>query len=137
MDTTQLGHLLVTRWNEACDKIPELLSVSPTYGFGTSPHFESARGFASLVYDGSSFHLKLSEKLLEQNTDRTDAILRHEIGHIIDFAQVSLPPGLPHTPERRADAIAEYLWGQPILYDHDTVQSLTSGISPRPANLGL
>jgi hypothetical protein len=137
MDLKQLGDLLVTRWNEACSKIHELNQISPTYGLGSAPHFETARGFATLMYDGSSFHLKLAEKLLTQSTDRIDAIIRHEIGHIVDFAQVPVPPGLPTTPERRADAIAHYIWEQPLLYDVDMVQSLSDGIEPRPSHLGL
>jgi hypothetical protein len=137
MDKTHLVNLLVTRWREACDKLPELHQISPTYDFGISTHFESKRGFATLTYDGSSFHLKLSEKLFFQSEDRCDAIVRHEIGHIIDLAQIDLPPGLPATPERRADAIAEFIWDLPLLYDEEEVQSLSGGVRPRPIHLGL
>lgn len=137
MTEVDLGHLLVTRWNEACEKIPDLNQVSPTYAFGTSKHFESDRGFATTIFNGSWFHVNLSSKLLQQDLSRIDAILRHEIGHIVDLAQIELPPGLPPTLERRADSIAELIWGQTILYDTDHVQSLVSGISPRPEFLGL
>lgn len=137
MNKTEVVDLLVSLWQQACNDLPELNALSPTFEFGESNHFLAPRGFAALVYDGSRFHLKLSTKLVGQDQHRVDAILRHEIGHIIDFAQIELPPGLPTTPERRADAIAEFIWKDTIFYDDEMVQSLSFGIFPRPEALGL
>ena len=35
------------------------------------------------------------------------------------------------------DAIAEAVWGDPIRYDSDLVQSTKNGVYPRPRHLGL
>jgi hypothetical protein len=137
MQTNYFDDLIVLRWIETCDYFPPLHRLSPTFDFGESSHFEAERGFAVMRYDGTNFHLRFSTKLLDQSLDRIDGILRHEIGHIVDFSAIELPPGLPTTPERRADAIAELIWGQTIYYDADEVQSLEKGSSPRPQHLGL
>lgn len=81
--------------------------------------------------------------------DRIEAVLLHEFGHAMDFlVPTSRLPGLPacwkadpharrQGTERRADALAEALWGVKIRYDTDTVQSLCSGCYPRPLALGV
>jgi len=88
----------------------------------------------------------LAPKLVHADRDRVEAVLRHEFGHAVDFAageknitQLARNVGypMPNTPERRADAIALLVWGKPIRYDADTIQSLCRGVSPRPAYLGL
>jgi hypothetical protein len=88
----------------------------------------------------------LAPKLVHADKDRVEAVLRHEFGHAVDFAageknitQLARNVGypMPNTPERRADAIALLVWGKPIRYDADTIQSLCRGVSPRPAYLGL
>lgn len=110
---------------------------------GGSDHFESARGYATtLVLGGDRFHLRIAERFLSANLDRQDAIIRHEIGHIVDF---SLPPhvlagwwpNLVSTPERRADQIAACIWGDVIRYDDEDIQTLLAGAFPRPKRLGL
>jgi hypothetical protein len=44
---------------------------------------------------------------------------------------------LAKTTERRADDIAEAVWGTALKYDHDLVQNTTTGVTPRPRHLGL
>lgn len=86
-------------------------------------------------------------KYLTASSDRIDAVLRHELGHAADFLG-SRFPALPldrradpacHVQgnERRADALAEAIWQQPLYYDPDTVQALHGGTRPRPEKLGL
>jgi len=41
------------------------------------------------------------------------------------------------TPERYADAVAQGIWGDTILYDDEDVQSLSEGVTLRPRRLGL
>jgi hypothetical protein len=79
---------------------------------------------------------------------RQDGIIQHELGYVIDLI---LPPkpldrwcaarGVTLPPQKhgeiRADAIAHAVWGKPLRYDKDTVQSTTRGTWPRPAHLGL
>lgn len=133
-----LATLLSTRWEEACSIFPELQHFSPTWEIGESEHFKQTRGFATTTTDGTFFHLKLAEKILVCPLQRQDAIVRHEIGHIVDFSRVEVPPGLPFTAERRADAIAEMIWGDTIRYDAEGVQTLNpTGVAPRPEYLGL
>jgi hypothetical protein len=135
---TSVGRLLQQRWTEACQKCPELGGVQVSWDFGESAHFSSARGFATTKTDGTQFWLTFARKIEQQSQARTDAIIRHEIGHIVDLSGVvALPPHFPLTIERRADAIAEFVWGDPIYYDVHDVQSLEAGVRPRPPHLGL
>lgn len=140
--------LLVRRWLEACAAVQlDPMSVNITWDIGPYPHFDQPRGFAVAVNraDGS-YHIRFAKKTLHCQMHRADGLIRHEIGHIIDFLyapedlnhwarqrHVHLPP----TDERRADAIAYAIWGQPIKYDEDTVQSTRVGVHPRPEFLGL
>ena len=80
------------------------------------------------------------------SADRAKAVIRHEIGHALDFLlprhevdSIFLSRGFDpiSTPERRADKLAEIIWDQPIYYDDQLVQSLSKGIKPRPKHLGL
>lgn len=79
----------------------------------------------------------VAPKLATAMRNRIDGVLRHEIGHAID-ALYSAPESklggvsLPGTPELRADAIAGAVWGSPIRYDADAVQTIGVG-GPRPA----
>lgn len=111
------------------------------------PHFKKKRGYAVCFFNGhDACHMQFSPKILEAPSHRADAIVRHELGHAIDFLVKSdhlddwaLMEGfeLPHTPERRADAIALAVWGQPIRYDQELVQSIKNGTTVRPEHLGL
>lgn len=89
----------------------------------------------------------MSTKIFQCGEDRCRALLMHEFGHAMDFL-APRPPPLParwrsdpaahrQGGERRADALAEAVWGTPIRYDGELVQSLSRGVSPRPTFLGL
>lgn len=140
--------LLSRRWMEACEAAgfnADVIHI--TWDIGPYDHFKKKRGYAVAVSNGDgTYHLRFAEKILRAPIHRADGLIRHEIGHIVDFlakpkqldrwAQ-SRGYRLPSTPERRADAIAECIWLEPILYDHDTVQSTRVGQAPRPEHLGL
>jgi hypothetical protein len=135
--------LFSVRLWQAQQRCAPYLTPQMSMEMGGSKHFETARGYATtLVLGGDRFHLRIAEKFLRADLNRQDAILRHEIGHIVDF---SVPPHvlagwcpeLSATPERKADEIATWLWGDPIFYDTEDVQSLRPGITPRPERLGL
>lgn len=114
---------------------------------GGSAHFESLRGYATTtVYGGGRFHLKVAERFLYASFDVQDAIIRHEIGHIVDFSAEAEQLNtwsrgrgveLASTRELRADGIAEAIWGDRVYYNEDDVQTLTGGVHPRPEKLGL
>ncbi len=87
----------------------------------------------------------IAPKLLRGNRDRVQAILRHELAHAIEFhlgenevRRLARFDGetLPRGPERRADRVAEIIWGDPIHYDEILVQTLARGTRPRPQHLG-
>jgi hypothetical protein len=135
------------RWEEACHAVghkPQDFSFSWRID-DNYPHFKQKRGFAVCHYNPkSSIFLQFASKTLVQPVHRQEGLVRHELGHALDFLFSSaldewaeeLGFQLPQTPERRADAIAEIIWGDPILYDHDDVQSIEQGVYPRPLRLG-
>ena len=68
-------------------------------------------------------------------------LMRHEFGHALDFRYGKALPKLlgrrlPDGAERRADAIAEGVFGEPIRYDDRLIQCVQcDGVSPRPRRL--
>jgi hypothetical protein len=112
------------------------------------PHFKQKRGYAVCLHTpGSNLcHIWLSPKILKASKYRADGLIRHELGHAVDFlcdaARLNAWAAhrgviLPVTPERRADAIALAIWKEPIRYDDDLVQSTARGVMLRPEHLGL
>jgi hypothetical protein len=77
----------------------------------------------------------VAPKILQAEMPRVLGLLMHELGHAIDFQYT--PDHPKHGTERRADHIAEGIWGIRIRYDSDTVQSTCCGVYPRPPELGL
>ena len=141
--------LVSARWNEmrAAMGIPEGAVQLSMEVSDSSPHFKKKRGFAVCYWKGDNIcHLAFAPKIERSPKHRADAIVRHELGHVVDFiyTEKSLDGWaaergirLPHTPERRADAIALAVWGEPIRYDKDLVQSTHYGVNIRPEHLGL
>ena len=123
-----------------------------TWDVGPYQHFASKRGFGVTFFTLGNHgepvcHIRLSKKLLSADTSRQEGIIRHELGHVVDMVTepndldswaasqgVKLPP--PKHAELRADAIAEAVWGEPLRYDRDTVQSTCCGVDKRPSHLG-
>lgn len=146
MQPVAFHSLFLRRWAEARRQLGLLdakLSLEIT---SDEPHFATKRGYAICYFKSGNYcHLRFAPKILRASRSRADALIRHELGHAIDhfaptrvldaWARISGVP-LPHTPERRADAIAQAVWGKPIRYDKDLVQSLREGTA-RPAHLGL
>lgn len=142
MTNAEFHSLLTSRWHEiaslGCEGIELPYKIDPDY-----PHFRKKRGFAVTFYDDKTHtcSLQFAPKLLQQSLSRVDAIVRHELGHVVDFLvpreSLELQLGkLPDGAEIRADVIAERVWRHPIRYDRDLVQTLGRGI-PRPRSIGL
>lgn len=144
----RFGELLARRWGEA----QSALGLPPgavklTWDIGPFPHFKSKRGYGvTFHHGGSCCHLRFAKKTLTAPIHRADGLIRHELGHVFDFVceapeldawAETRGVSLPKTQERRADAIAEAIWGVPVRYDKDLVQSSTKGVAPRPKHLGL
>ncbi len=114
---------------------------------GWSSDFPNDRNYAYCSHiEPHTCLIVVAPKMNLANDSRIKAVIRHEIGHAIDFLRSEdeidsklLERGLTpiHTPERRADQIAELTYEDPIFYDSDTIQSLSWGVRPRPINLGL
>lgn len=130
-------------------KVPGLEHATITYDIGDSPLFNSPRRYASTTGDGgNTCHVRFPPRIVDLPADQVDAVIRHELGHVVDFivpymeleewAQAQGCHDLPSTPERKADVLAELIWGQRIYYDERLVQTFNpTGISPRPEHLGL
>jgi hypothetical protein len=139
--------LVVARLREACDAFGVQFMPQLSMQMGGSAHFDSPRGYATTtVYGEGRFHLKIAERFLEAELDVQDALVRHELGHIVDFSSDAEQLDvwarargveLASTRELRADGIAEAIWGGRIFYNDADVQTLYGGTAPRPARLGL
>lgn len=113
--------------------------------------FPARRNMAYCAYregpDGpEDIQIVVAPKLTRGDKARIEAILRHELAHAIEFylgerevRRLAEQDGyrLPRGPERRADRVAEIIWGEPVYYDRDLVQTLERGTRPRPRHLGL
>ena len=148
MDLDRFSALVSRRWNEACSEVgicPK--SIPFEVELGPYPHFETPRGYAVAFNNGDgTYKIRFAHKTLDAPQDRVDGLLRHEIGHVLDYIvpakqldRWGRSRGVPlaSTPERRADDIARAVWGDPIRYDVELVQSTRRGTFPRPKHLGL
>ena len=117
---------------------------------GEPQQFPARRNMAYCAYrDGNAgrrdIAIVVAPKLCRGGRQRVQAILRHELAHALEFhlgedelREMAAADGirLPEGPERRADRVAEIIWGDPIYYDRDLVQTLERGTRPRPGHLG-
>ncbi|MSQ55772.1 MAG: hypothetical protein EXR31_10440 [Betaproteobacteria bacterium] len=136
-----------TMWCEDCRSVLDLPAVWATWRRlihevrAADPDFEATlavsadaarpccRQFA-YCEDQSPARIVVAPSLDGQASDRIEGVLRHEFGHAVLFFA-----GRQHT-EREADDAAETLWGTPIRYDSDDVQTIGAGVAPRPTHLG-
>lgn len=91
--------------------------------------------------DGDPMIIAFAPKAETLPLNRLRGLMRHEFGHALEYRYGvkeleqrfgTLPKGI----EARADAIAEAVWGDTIVYDDDLVQCVgVDGISPRPRHL--
>ena len=145
-DKYNAATLCLRRWAEIVAVLPSLAEVSLHAEEGYSPHFDQPRGYAVTRGEPGAWTVVFAPKISQLTVDHVEALVRHELGHVLDFSiptdalnalAASRGVQLPTTPERRADAIAELVWGRPIAYDPNDVQTLAGGIRPRPESLGL
>ena len=69
----------------------------------------------------------LSPKILFCKKDRLEGLLRHELAHVLYMQHGNFD----HT-ELETDNLAEIVFGSPIYYDKDDVQTISLGKRPRP-----
>ena len=148
MNISQLAELRQRQCEEALG-----YGLDLTWDIGPYKHFKTKRGFGVTFTrhnnpEWGHCHIRLAKKLLLAPQTRQDGIIRHELGHVLDLTckpealdrwalirGVHLPP--QEHGEIRADAIAHAVWGEPLRYDQDTVQSTCCGVDRRPKHLGL
>ena len=111
---------------------------------GKDQEFPQERDYAycALNNDGS-IEVVVAPDFEDLSEDNQEALLRHELAHALEFElgekriHYLFGPILSRSVERRADEVAELIWGDPILYGSDDIQTLEEGEYPRPARLGL
>jgi hypothetical protein len=141
--------LVLKRWKETARAVG-FDATAVDLGWRVSddyPHFRTPRGFGVTFWEGQPpCKLMFSTKILSSPFHRADGVLRHELGHVVDMVfpkhsmdEWAVKKGvvLATTDERRADDIALAIWGEPIRYDDDLIQSTRYGVTPRPRHLGL
>ena len=139
LDPDDLFRLIELRRQQAEQALGAAVSVTSDYA-----HFHAPRGFGVTFIEGKTCHMRFAQKCLHAPLHRVDAVIRHELGHVLD-TQVPVAKldrwarargvTLASTPERRADDIALVIWGVPLRYDNATVQSTCVGRVGRPAHL--
>lgn len=98
------------------------------------PHFHTPRGYAVTMDPDKKTRceIRIPRKYFEASRDRQEAVMRHEMGHVIAGYLGFLK--LPYQ-ELLADGLAHFFFGDQIHYDEDDVQTLASGPT-RPQRLG-
>jgi len=113
-----------------CDRLGDEFYVD--LAIGDPEEFPEARNMAYTVRNKrGDLCIVVAPKLVVcDDEDRVHGVLRHEFGH----ATLWHLGKMEHT-ERDADAMGEDLFGDPIYYDAETVQTLSEGARPRPNHL--
>ena len=96
-----------------------------TLKIGEASDFPAKRDYAYCQHDGDKAVITVAPKMLNAARHRQDALLRHELAHAYLMAH-----DLDHT-ERECDAVAERLFGEPIYYDADDVQTVRKASAKR------
>ena len=92
--------------------------------------------------EGDPIVIAFAPKATELSESRLRGLMRHEFGHALEYRfgvkelERRLGRRLPEKVERRADVIAETVWGQPIVYDTRDIQCVgIHGKQRRPRRL--
>ncbi|MAH45662.1 hypothetical protein CMI37_07520 [Candidatus Pacearchaeota archaeon] len=85
-------------------------------------------------FDDDDERVGLSPRLEAEPDHRLRAIMRHELGHAVDYIFAPAVPGAEGA-EARADEIALRVWGSPLTYDEFDVQTTRTDGGPRPGHL--
>lgn len=134
-------------FDEAFDVIEERFP-----DFGTVEFYEDTRAGSdngagaerqyAYCKDGNPIAIAFAPKAADLPRAQLVGLMRHEFGHALEYRygvkelERRLGRKLPLKVERRADVIAEAVWGEPIVYDDKLVQCVgVNGTRPRPAHL--
>ena len=124
-------------WIRATEVFPDLPDLEVVFDeeAGTT-------GRAFGYFDTEDEKIGLAPRLIKERAHRQKGVFRHEIGHLVHHVygrealadQIEKP--LSKSDEVLADQIAEFIYGSPIFYDDELVQSTRHGVPKRPAHLG-
>lgn len=120
---------------------------SVTLGVGSPYDFTEPRAFAYCARVERGCTIVVAPDFDKQTITRRHALLFHEFGHAIEwrFGRSRVLNAIEREgydlavwggTERRADALAEVVFGCRIGYDGADVQTLRGGVRPRPVRLG-
>lgn len=99
---------------------------------GRASEFPERRNMAYCMNRDGYLCIVVAPKFCNAPLHRLEGVLRHEFGHAALMYMECHQHG-----ERDADRVGEQLFGAPIYYDAETVQTLNPGTRPRPRHLGL
>lgn len=128
-------------WLRATEVFPDLPDLEVVFDeeAGTNNGGRCARCFA--YFDPIEIRIGLAPKMIKERAHRQRGVFRHEIGHLVDHVYgrealaEQMDRELSESPEILADEIAEFIYGEPILYDDEAVQSISHGTPERPPHL--
>ena len=114
----------------ACERLGDEFYVD--FALGNPEEFPEARNMAYTARNKrGDLCIVVAPKLVVcDNEERVQGVLRHEFGHAVLWHM-----GKMNHSEREADTMGEDLFGEPIYYDAETVQTLAGGTRPRPHHL--
>tara|TARA_R110002060_G_scaffold30712_2_gene41244 strand:+ start:4479 stop:4871 length:393 start_codon:yes stop_codon:yes gene_type:complete len=98
---------------------------------GEQQEFPMRRDFAyTHQNDDGSLSIVFSPQIKEASEERMVGLIRHELAHALFLLE-----GEEDHSEQDADDLAEEVFGTPIRYDRMNVQTIGSGVTPRPKHL--
>lgn len=114
----------------ACERLGDEFYVD--FSLGSPEEFPETRNMAYTARNKrGDLCIVVAPKLVVcDDEERVQGVLRHEFGHAVLWHM-----GKMNHSEREADTMGEDLFGEPIYYDAETVQTLASGTRPRPHHL--
>tara|TARA_R100000005_G_C4933611_1_gene161390 strand:+ start:287 stop:712 length:426 start_codon:yes stop_codon:yes gene_type:complete len=124
-------------WETATEAFPELPDIEIVFDEAAGTE---GRQFA--YFDSETESIGFSPRVIREPAHRQRGLFRHELGHYVhhfygrDHLQGQIPEKLAESDEVLADQIAGFIYGEPILYDDETVQSIRHGEPKRPDHLG-
>ena len=135
-------------FDEAFDRIEDTFPDMGTVEFWEDPAAGADNGAGAdrqFAYckDGNPIAIAFARKATTLGREQLVGLMRHEFGHALEYrygvAELERRLGvrLPDKVERRADAIAEAVWREPVVYDERFIQCVgkNPGVRPRPAHL--
>jgi hypothetical protein len=132
----QLDHLLGARKRELLERGYRVEGVGFLHAEGGA--WNEKRAMASTWMLGTEPLIVYTTDLIRLSADEVEAVLSHEWGHALD----SIEGGSGRKGhgfeeiERRADELAETVWGRPIYYGGVCwIQNHVKGERPRPLGL--